>query len=168
MPHFDRKDLSHFLGRQLIFTYDNGWNYELYIKNENIVDYRIHNGLIGQRWVKSQPVHIARIAAEICKISWTEPTGTNVSIIINLKDNFYQGTIFFPRWILNHPERTRGFQNDNLPLMEFYREAGPTYPIEIIDEFANITFIKDRGIDNEDVINCAANELPADFPNNLV
>ncbi|CAI3937342.1 MULTISPECIES: phenolic acid decarboxylase [Commensalibacter] len=167
MSTFDRKDLSYFLGKQLMFTYDNGWNYELYIKNEQLVDYRIHYGIVGQKWVKNQPVSIARIGEEICKISWTEPTGINVGIVINLQDNFYQGTIFFPRWVINHPERCKGFQNDQIALMEFYREAGPTYPIEIIDEFANITFIKDRGINNESVIACAASELPADFPHNL-
>lgn len=167
MPAFDRKDFSNFLGKQFIFTYDNGWNYELYIKNESVVDYRIHNGVLGQRWVKNQSIHIACIAKGICKLSWMAPTGTNVSIIINLNDNFYQGTFFFPRWILSHPERVKGFQNDRIPLMEFFREAGPTYPIEIIDEFATITFVKDRGMNNESVIACAASELPLDFPNNL-
>lgn len=167
MPTFDRTDLSHFLGKQIMFTYDNGWSYEIYIKNEHLVDYRVHNGIIGNRWVKNQIVRIARIAQDIYKISWTEPTGTNVSIILSLKDNLYQGTFFFPRWLINHPERSKGFQNERVPLMEFYREAGPTYPIEIIDDFATITFVINRGINNEAVIACAPDELPLDFPNNL-
>ena len=48
--------------------------------------------------------------------------------------------------------------------MEAYREAGPVYPTEVIDEFATITFIEDCGENNENVINCPASELPADFP----
>lgn len=51
--------------------------------------------------------------------------------------------------------------------MAKYRDAGPTYPIEVIDEFATITFVRDAGKNNEDVIACAASELPANFPENL-
>jgi len=59
------------------------------------------------------------------------------------------------------------FQNDHIPLMVSYREAGPAYPTEVIDEFATITFVRDCGANNDAVIDCAASELPADFPNNL-
>ena len=52
-------------------------------------------------------------------------------------------------------------------LMNSYRDAGPAYPTEVIDEFATITFIRDCGADNDEVINCPASELPADFPANL-
>jgi len=51
--------------------------------------------------------------------------------------------------------------------MEAYREAGPAYPTEVIDEFATITFVRDCGPDDESVISCAASELPKDFPKNL-
>ncbi|WP_204266604.1 phenolic acid decarboxylase, partial [Escherichia coli] len=55
----------------------------------------------------------------------------------------------------------------HIPLMNSYRDAGPAYPTEVIDEFATITFIRDCGADNDEVINCPASELPADFPANL-
>ena len=48
--------------------------------------------------------------------------------------------------------------------MESYRDKGPAYPTEPIDEFATITIIRDCGINNEDVISCPPSELPADFP----
>jgi hypothetical protein len=32
--HFDKHDLSGFVGKHLVYTYDNGWNYEIYVKNE--------------------------------------------------------------------------------------------------------------------------------------
>jgi phenolic acid decarboxylase len=51
--------------------------------------------------------------------------------------------------------------------MEAFRETGPAYPTEVIDEFATITYIKDCGLNNEEVINCAASELPENFPENL-
>ena len=167
MTGFNKADLSDFVGKHLVYTYDNGWNYELYIKNNNTIDYRIHSGMVGGRWVKNQQVYIVRVGKEIYKVSWTEPTGTDVSLIANLGDKLFHGTIFFPRWVMNNPEKTVCFQNNHLDKMEQYRAAGPTYPTEVIDEFATITFINDAGADNESVIDCPPDELPSDFPNNF-
>lgn len=167
MNAFDKNDLTEFVGKHLVYTYDNGWNYEIYIKNEQTVDYRIHSGLVGNRWVRDQRVYIVRVGRDIYKISWTEPTGTDVSLIANLGDRLFHGTIFFPRWVMNNPEKTVCFQNDHLAEMARYREAGPAYPTEVIDEFATITFVRECGRDNQDVITCAASELPKDFPGNL-
>lgn len=167
MPSFNQHDLNGFVGKHLVYTYDNGWNYEIYIKNAKTIDYRIHSGIVGNRWVKDQLVYLVRIASEVYKVSWTEPTGTDVSLSINLSERIFHGTIFFPRWVINNPEKTVCFQNDHIAEMEAYREAGPAYPTEVIDEFATITFIRDCGENDDIVINCPANELPADFPNNL-
>lgn len=167
MSAFDRLSLQGLVGKQLVYTYDNGWNYEIYIKNDQTIDYRIHSGIVGNRWVKDQHVYISRVGEHIYKIVWTEPTGTDVSLIINLQDRLCHGTIFFPRWIIEHPEKTVCFQNDHIAEMEAYRTAGPAYPTEVIDEFATITFSRDCGENNESVIACAASELPKDFPNNL-
>ncbi|WP_233980885.1 phenolic acid decarboxylase [Pectobacterium versatile] len=167
MPSFNQYDLSHFVGKHLVYTYDNGWNYELYVKNANTIDYRIHSGIVGNRWVKDQQVYIVQVAREVYKISWTEPTGTDVSLIVNIVDKLFHGTIFFPRWIINNPEKTVCFQNEHIAEMEAYRDAGPAYPTEVIDEFATITFIRDCGENNNEVINCPASELPADFPASL-
>ncbi|PIT42171.1 phenolic acid decarboxylase [Snodgrassella alvi] len=167
MSVFDKNDLSNILGKHLVYTYDNGWNYEIYVKNANTIDYRIHSGIVGNRWVKSQKVYLVRLAENVYKISWTEPTGTDVSLSVNLADKIFHGTIFFPRWVINNPEKTVCFQNEHIPQMEAYREAGPAYPTEVIDEFATITFIRDCGENDESIINCPASELPADFPNNL-
>lgn len=167
MSHFDKHDLSEFVGKHLVYTYDNGWNYEIYVKNSTTLDYRIHSGIVADRWVKNQYAHIVRVAGSVYKISWTEPTGTDVSLTVNLGDKLFHGTIFFPRWVINNPEKTVCFQNDHIKKMESLREAGPAYPTEVIDEFATITFVRDCGENNEDVIACAASDLPADFPENL-
>lgn len=74
----------------------------------------------------------------------------------------------FPRWVMNNPEKTVCFQNGYISLMESYRETGPAYPIEVMDEFATITFVRDCGPDDDSVIVCAASELSADFPKNLI
>ena len=87
MHTFERHDLSGLVGKHLVYTYDNGWNYEIYVKNATTLDYRIHSGIVANRWVKNQHVYIARVATEVFKISWTEPTGTDVSLIVNLADN---------------------------------------------------------------------------------
>lgn len=52
MSTFDKHDLSGFIGKHLVYTYDNGWNYEIYVKNGHTLDYRIHSGIVGNRWVK--------------------------------------------------------------------------------------------------------------------
>ena len=167
MSSFEKHDLSGFVGKHLVYTYDNGWNYEIYVKNGETMDYRIHSGIVGNRWVKDQRVYMVQVAKDVYKVSWTEPTGTDVSLIANLADRIFHGTIFFPRWIINDPKKTVCFQNEHISLMESYRDAGPAYPTEVIDEFATITYVEDRGINNESVIACAASELPADFPNCL-
>lgn len=69
MSTFDKHDLSGFVGKHLVYTYDNGWNYEIYVKNENTPDYRIHSGLVGNRWVKDQQAYIVRVGESIYKIS---------------------------------------------------------------------------------------------------
>ncbi|MCE9873109.1 phenolic acid decarboxylase [Hafnia alvei] len=167
MSNFDKNDLSGLVGKHLVYTYDNGWNYEIYVKNATTLDYRIHSGIVGNRWVKDQTTYIVRVAKAVYKISWTEPTGTDVSLIVNLEDNVFHGTIFFPRWVINNPEKTVCFQNEHIAEMEAYRDAGPAYPTEVIDEFATITFVRDCGENNESVINCPASKLPRNFPHNL-
>lgn len=164
---FDKHDMSGLVGKHLVYTYDNGWNYEIYVKNNQTMDYRIHSGLVGNRWVKDQHVYLARLASDVYKISWTEPTGTDVSLSVNLADKVFHGTIFFPRWVMNNPEKTVCFQNEHLDEMAGYREAGPTYPTEVIDEYATLTFIRDVGENDDSIINCPASELPANFPENL-
>ena len=44
------------------------------------------------------------------------------------------------------------YQNDHLDEMHAPRDAGPTYPIEVITEFATITTFEFVGVDNESII----------------
>ncbi|HQS16722.1 phenolic acid decarboxylase [Reyranella sp.] len=156
-------EIAPFVGKHIIYTYENGWQYEIYIKNERTLDYRVHGGLVGGRWVKDQPVHVARLADDIVKVSWTEPTGTCVSLAFNFAERRSHGATFFPRWIVEDPKKITCFQNEHLEAMQGYREAGPTYPIEVVDEFSRITFVEDCGRDNESVIACAPEDLPEGY-----
>lgn len=157
------EELTGFVGRHFIYTYDNGWQYELYVKNDRTIDYRIHSGMVGGRWVRDQIAHIVRLAPDVYKISWDEPTGTTVSVAFNLKERKLHGVIFFPQWIAKDPKKTVCFQNEHIDEMMAFRDAGPTYPKMVVDEFATLTFEEDSGANNEEVINCAPSELPEGY-----
>lgn len=157
------EELTGFIGRHFIYTYENGWQYEFYVKNARTVDYRIHSGMVGGRWVRDQEAHIVRIADGVYKVSWDEPTGTAVSLNFNLAARRVHGVIFFPAWVAAAPGKTVCFQNEHLDEMRALRDAGPTYPRLVIDEFAPITFLEDCGADNESVIACPPAELPAGY-----
>lgn len=158
-----KKDLSGLIGKHLIYTYDNGWQYEIYVKNETSFSYRIHSGIVGGRWVTDQEAHILDIGDNVYKISWDEPTGTTVSIAINLTRRKLYGTIFFPKWIADDPTKTICYQNQHLDKMRQYRDAGPTYPKLVIDEAATITFVEDCGPNRNDVIDRPSYELPPGY-----
>ncbi|MXV44437.1 phenolic acid decarboxylase [Saccharibacter sp. 17.LH.SD] len=157
------EELTDFVGRHFIYTYDNGWQYEIYVKNDRTIDYRIHSGMVGGRWVRDQVAHIVRLGTDIYKISWDEPTGTTVSVAVNLADRKLHGVIFFPRWVALDPKKTVCFQNDHIDQMLAYRDAGPTYPKLVIDEFATISFLESCSPNDESVISCAASELPEGY-----
>jgi len=157
------EELTEFIGQHLIYTYDNGWQYELYIKNATTIDYRIHSGMVGGRWVRNQFTHIVRLAPQVFKLSWDEPTGTCVSVAVNLAERKLHGVIFFPQWIAQEPQKTVCYQNDHLNEMRTYRDAGPTYPKLVIDEFATITFTEKCASDDENVIACPPSELPGSY-----
>ncbi|MDB5654841.1 MAG: Phenolic acid decarboxylase [Tardiphaga sp.] len=156
-------ELTRFIGKHFIYTYENGWQYEMYLKNARTIDYRIHSGMVGGRWVRDQEAHIVRLSDDVCKISWDEPTGTTVSVAVNFAEKRLHGVIFFPKWVELDPKKTVCFQNDYLDLMKRLRDAGPTYPKLVIDEFAPITFVEECGADKQDVIACPPGELPAAY-----
>lgn len=152
--------LDEFVGSRFVYTYDNGWQYEMYVKNAGTIDYRIHSGLVGGRWVKDQPVDLVQLTDGVWKVSWAEPTGTAVSVTVVPAQRRLHGVIFFPRWVADHPERTVLFQNDHLEEMAAFRDVGPTYPLEVIPEFAEITWLDHPGPDDDTVIDCGPGDLP--------
>lgn len=42
-------DVNGLVGHRFIYTYANGWQYEMYVKNATTIDYRIHTGHVGGR-----------------------------------------------------------------------------------------------------------------------
>jgi phenolic acid decarboxylase len=157
------QDLDGIVGHRFIYTYANGWQYEMYVKNERTIDYRIHSGMVGGRWVKDQAVDLVLLDEDSYKVSWHEPTGTSVVVNVMPGRRRLHGTIFFPHWVELDGSRTVLFQNDHLPLMQQYRDAGPTYPVYVVPEFARITFFEHVGADDDTVISVAPGDLPATF-----
>jgi phenolic acid decarboxylase len=155
--------VSGLIGHRFIYTYANGWQYEMYVKNATTIDYRIHTGHVGGRWVRDQTVDLVTLAPDVYKISWTEPTGTSVVVNVMPALRRLHGTIFFPEWIRTDGARTVLYQNDHLEEMRDYRDAGPTYPIYVVPEFATITLFEDVGADDETIIACPPGDLPAGF-----
>jgi phenolic acid decarboxylase len=159
----DSAEIAGLVGHRFIYTYANGWQYEMYVKNDVTIDYRIHTGHVGGRWVKDQSVDLVALAADVYKLSWTEPTGTSVVVNVLPRLRRLHGTIFFPQWIRVDGSKTVVFQNDHLDEMRTYRDAGPTYPLYVVPEFADITLYEYVGIDDETVIDTAPKDLPPGF-----
>ena len=147
--------MDKFIGYNFINTYVNGWVYEPYVTNDDTIDYGIHSGMVGGRWVRDQKVDLVKLTEDVYKISWTEPTGTDVSVAFMPKENRLHGIIFFPKWVHQHPEITVCFQNDFIPLLEESREKYETYPKYVVPEFATISYAKNEGTNNEKVISQA-------------
>ena len=154
------QDLTGIVGPRFIYAYANGWRYEMYVKNDHTIDYRIHSGMVGGRWVKNQQVDLVALDDDHYKISWTEPTGTSVAVNVIPGKRRLHGVIFFPQWVEQHGDRTVCFQNDHLDEMAAYRDQGPTYPIYVVPEFATITLFEYVGADDETVITVAPGDLP--------
>lgn len=157
------QDLTGIVGHRFIYTYANGWQYEMYVKNATTIDYRIHSGMVGGRWVKDQQVDLVHLADDVYKISWNEPTGTSVVVNVLADRRVLHGTIFFPQWIEQEPDKTVLFQNDHLDEMQALRDAGPTYPVYVVPEFAKITLFEHVGENDESIVSVGPAELPDSF-----
>ncbi|WP_069164865.1 phenolic acid decarboxylase [Nocardia altamirensis] len=164
----DNQDLSGLLGQHLIYTYSNGWRYELYIKNSNHVEYRVHasvkdvNPLAG-RWVKDQKAVIARLGNGMYSIAWNEPTGTCVNLVMDTEQRWVHFTGFLAKWVSDHPELTVVFQNEHLAEIQALRDAGPIAPQVQADLFGTISFAEYSGTDNEQVIASPPGDVPDGF-----
>ena len=139
------------VGKHLIYTYENGWEYEVYYKNKNTIDYRVLRGMMAGRYVKGQRVHMRRLSTSspLFMVSWTEPTGTCVAQVVDLDRRSMDTVAFFPCWVAEEPSKTTCFQNNHLPIIVAYRDIGPTYPISVVNETGFIHTLLDSGPDNE-------------------
>ena len=161
---FPLQDLSIILGKHIIYTYTNGWQYEIYFKNANMVHYRIHSGLVAGRWVTNREVHMTSLGNGLVRINWLEPVGNIVSMVTNLKERWLHSYFLMPQWIIDNPKATVCHEDDFVDEMLKLREQGPTWPMHIAENtFAEITFLEDVGPDRDDIINCPPDQLPEGY-----
>lgn len=157
------QDLSGIIGHRFIYTYANGWQYEMYVRNATTVDYRIHSGHVAGRWVKKQTVDLVLLDEGIYKLAWTEPTGSSVVVTVIPDKRRVHGTTFYPQWIKQDVSKTVLYQNDHFAQMAEHRDAGPTYPLHVISEFATITLFEEVGADRDSIIAVDPNYLPEGY-----
>lgn len=157
-------DPREIIGKHLIYTYDdNGWKYELYVRNRDAVQFRCLQGPMFGRWSTNQPAKIVRLADGLYKLAWVEPTGTTTVVILSLDSRTVHTTICYPQWMLDYPECTLGNYEDHLPEILAQRDAGPVYPLTLVASTGRITFLESRKADDDTVIDRPPNRLPAGF-----
>ncbi|GAB3179668.1 hypothetical protein GCM10027060_07830 [Nesterenkonia halophila] len=111
------------------------------------------------RWMPDV-VDMSRIGA----FALTEPeVGSDVAGGMHTTAGSLHGTTFFPQWIEQDGSKTVLYQNDHLEEMRAFRDAGPTYSIFVVPEFARITLFEHVGVDDETVVSVAPGELPSGF-----
>ncbi|MFI6869017.1 phenolic acid decarboxylase [Nocardia sp. NPDC050406] len=156
-------DLSGIVGKHLIYAYDNGWKYELYVRNAETIEFRCLLGPMFGRWSKNQPAKMVRLTDGLYKLAWVEPTGTTTNVILWLPDRRVHTTISYPQWMLDYPESTLGRYEDNLDDIIADRDRGPTYPLTLVSSNGRITFLETRDPDDDTVIDRAPGKLPTGY-----
>lgn len=156
-------DLSGLIGKHLIYAYENGWRYELYVRNAETIEFRCLMGPMFGRWSKNQSAKMVQLSGDLYKLAWVEPTGTTTNVILWLGDRRVHTTISYPQWMLDYPESTLGRYEDNLDAIAADRERGPTYPLTLVSSTGRITFLDSRDADDDTVIDRPPGKLPAGY-----
>jgi phenolic acid decarboxylase len=156
-------DLSGIVGKHLIYAYDNGWKYELYVRNSHMTEFRCLMGPNFGRWSTEQPAKIVQLSGDQYKLAWVEPTGTTIVIITWLSQRRVHTTICYPQWMLDYPEFTMVRYEDNLDEILAARDRGPVYPLTLVASTGRITFLESQAPDDDTVINCPPSKLPPGY-----
>ncbi|CEH14140.1 Phenolic acid decarboxylase, bacterial [Ceraceosorus bombacis] len=110
-----KQDLSGLINKHLLYTYDNGWKYESWIKSPTRIVYKIHGGPMGGR--DNYQTISCRVVREPSKetgeqgvylISWLEETGTVVSMTIDFTNNKVNSFICFSKGHWENPQIAHG------------------------------------------------------------
>ncbi|WP_433759629.1 phenolic acid decarboxylase [Nocardia sp. CA-135398] len=156
-------DLSGIVGKHLIYAYENGWIYELYVRGPQTIESRCLMGPMFGRWSKNQAAKLVQLDDDLYKIAWVESTGTTVVLIVWLGDRRVHTTISYPQWMLDYPESTLTCCEDNLDAIIAARDKGPTYPLTLVASSGRITFLESRELDDDTVIDCPPQKLPLGY-----
>ncbi|MRH90731.1 phenolic acid decarboxylase [Nocardia sp. SYP-A9097] len=158
-------DLTGLVGKHLIYAYENGWKYELYVRDSTTVAFRCLIGPMFGRWSTHQTAKIVHLQSDMYKLAWVEPTGTSTVVIAWLSERRVHTTICYPQWMLDFPEYTLGRYEDHLGEILAARDAGPTYPLTLVASTGAITFLESRPPDDDTVIDRPPRKLSVDYAN---
>ena len=159
-----KQEFSILLGKHIIYTYENGWQYEYYFKNETEGHYRIHSGHVAGRWVTNRKYHLTNIGNDLIRVNWVEPVGNVVTMVVNIKERWLHSYFLMPQWIIDNPGPTICHEDEHDEEMLKLREQGPTWPMHIAENtFAKITYLEDVGPNRDDIITCPPSELPEGY-----
>ncbi|MGW5225182.1 phenolic acid decarboxylase [Nocardia niigatensis] len=158
-------DLSGIVGQHLIYAYENGWKYDLYVRNSQTVAFRCLMGPMFGRWSTAQPAKMIQLSGDMYKLAWVEPTGTVTVLIVWLRERRVHTTICYPQWMLDFPESTMGHYEDGLAQITADRDQGPTYPQTLVASTGRITFLETREPDDDTVIDRPPAKLPLHYAN---
>lgn len=107
--HFDEEMLN----KHFQYTYDNGWDYEFWVPNDQRIIYSISGGpMAGRR--NYQTAYYQRIRENLWQVNWLEETGTIVSLVIDQPGKRITTFIAFSQGHWENPEIAHGYKNDDL------------------------------------------------------
>lgn len=156
-------DLTGIVGKHLIYVYEIGWKYELYVRNADTVESRCLMGPMFGRWSGHQAAKIVQLDGDMYKLAWVEPTGSAAVAIVWLGQRRVHTTFFYPQWMLDYPESTLGRYEDNLEQITADRDRGPTYPLTLVSSTGRITYLENRDPDDDTVIDRPPSKLPRGY-----
>ncbi|MEU0545413.1 phenolic acid decarboxylase [Nocardia sp. NPDC005978] len=165
--------LAGLLGKHMIYAYENGWKYELYVRNADTVATRCLLGPMFGRWTTNQTAKIVSLGGagadpdEQYKLAWVEPTGSTMVAIVWPGERRVHTTATFPQWMLDYPESTLTHYEDNLHAIRADRDRGPTYPLTLVSSNGRITYLESRDPDDDTVIDCPPSKLPVGYADRM-
>ncbi|KAH7339265.1 hypothetical protein B0J17DRAFT_705408 [Rhizoctonia solani] len=147
--------VSSIVNKHLQYTYDNGWEYQFWLKSPTRIVYCEQGGPMAGRF-NYQHCHIQEVRIdEVFQISWVEETDTIVSLVVDLRLKRLTTFMVFSYGHWNCSQQAHGDKR-NLGDLERWRglatqEAGLPIKRHVIPEQATIDRIFDGPGDLEDI-----------------
>ncbi|GAA5858764.1 hypothetical protein JCM8547_004977 [Rhodosporidiobolus lusitaniae] len=136
--HFEEIENKH-----LLYTYENGWQYEAWIHSHTRIVYAIHAGPLDGR-VNYQSAYYLRVRPNVWQISWTEETGSVVTVCYDLEEKRVSSFIALSYGHFNEPEKAKGWKREK---MDEWRELSKIDPSpsgrELLSQVAKVEEISE-------------------------
>lgn len=136
--------------KHFVYRYDNGWDYEFYVPNDQRIVYKISGGPMAGR-SNYQTTYYQRIQANMWQISWLEETGTIVSLVLDINNKRVTTLIAFSQGHWENPEIAHGNKRDNLPKWRELSKIGIQTNRYMLTEQATIHTIYEGPGDLEEI-----------------